>query len=74
MKLLTNKKLQDIGIRAYNEGFNNGYHMNAVTTNMYLDDILDQVHRLEKNTWDRDRIKAIKDIINEIKERLRKRG
>jgi hypothetical protein len=61
MKLLTNKKYEDVKEQSYMEGFNDADSINNALFEKFCADILSEIEELEKNTWDKERIQTIKE-------------
>lgn len=64
MKLLTDKKLNDLEEKAYMEGYNDAESVNKALQEKFCADLLTEIEELTRNTWDKDRIEHIKEIIN----------
>lgn len=63
MKLLTDKKLYDLEEKAYMQGYDDAESVNKALQEKFCAEILGEIEELANNTWDKDRIKHIKEII-----------
>lgn len=64
MKLLTNKKLYDLEEKAYMQGYDDAESVNKALQEKFYADILTEIEELANNTWDKDRIEHIMEMIN----------
>lgn len=64
MKLLTKNKLEDIKENAYMEGWIDADSINKNLQEKFCADLLTEIEELARNTWDKDRIEHIKEMIN----------
>lgn len=64
MKLLTNKKLYDLEEKAYMQGYDDAESVNKALQEKFCADLLTEIEELANNTWDKDRIEHIKEMIN----------
>lgn len=64
MKLLTNKKLYDLEEKAYMQGYDDADSVNKALQEKFCAEILDEIEELARNTWDKDRIERIKEMLN----------
>lgn len=64
MKLLTNKKLYDLEEKAYMNGFDDADSINKDLQEKFCANLLTEIEELANNTWDKDRIEHIKEMIN----------
>ena len=64
MKLLTNKKLYDLEEKAYMQGYDDANSVNKALQEKFCADLLTEIEELARNTWDKDRIEHIKEMLN----------